>query len=201
MVVLIVAGDRTTPAAQADCTSIVEQLQRVDWSDDAPRIHIVPDADTGRWLLRSITPIGDHVADDAIQPPAEESTAARAASKDSASWPLIERRRRSTDRRQCRLPEAGGADRRAGEHDIPSDASSQPLTGPTLCTEREQEIVRFRRRGRTNKQIAHRLGIVEDTVKKHLQHIYDKLGVRRRALVMLDRSDLGDPDGHAPVMP
>jgi len=37
----------------------------------------------------------------------------------------------------------------------------------------------------TNKQIARQLGIVEETVKKHLQHVYDKFGVRRRALVML----------------
>jgi DNA-binding NarL/FixJ family response regulator len=37
----------------------------------------------------------------------------------------------------------------------------------------------------TNKQIAQTLGIEEDTVKKHLQHVYDKLAVRRRALVMI----------------
>jgi DNA-binding CsgD family transcriptional regulator len=35
----------------------------------------------------------------------------------------------------------------------------------------------------TNKQIARELGIVEDTVKKHLQHIYDKIGVRRRRVL------------------
>ena len=54
-----------------------------------------------------------------------------------------------------------------------------------LFTTREREIVRLVRQGLTNKQIGHELGIVEDTVKKHLQHIYDKIGVRRRSLLML----------------
>jgi DNA-binding NarL/FixJ family response regulator len=37
----------------------------------------------------------------------------------------------------------------------------------------------------TNKQIAQDLHIAEDTVKKHLQHIYRKVGVHRRALLMI----------------
>ena len=41
------------------------------------------------------------------------------------------------------------------------------------------------KQGLTNKQIGRQLGIVEETVKKHLQHIYDKIGVRRRALLVL----------------
>jgi len=37
----------------------------------------------------------------------------------------------------------------------------------------------------TNKQIAQDLRITEDTVKKHLQHIYRKVGVHRRTLLMI----------------
>src|SRR6185437_15731779 len=44
------------------------------------------------------------------------------------------------------------------------------------------------RQGLTNKEIARRLGIMEDTVKKHLQSVFGKLGVHRRALVMLRSS-------------
>jgi DNA-binding NarL/FixJ family response regulator len=40
--------------------------------------------------------------------------------------------------------------------------------------------------GMTNKQIAQDLRIAEDTVKKHLQHIYKKVGVHRRALLMVE---------------
>ena len=55
--------------------------------------------------------------------------------------------------------------------------------GSGQCTEREMQIVGLVRQGMTNKQIGRELGIVEDTVKKHLQHIYDKVGVRRRSLL------------------
>ena len=52
-------------------------------------------------------------------------------------------------------------------------------------TKREREIVGFLSQGLSNKQIARQLDIMEDTVKKHLQNIFRKFGVRRRTLVML----------------
>jgi DNA-binding CsgD family transcriptional regulator len=61
----------------------------------------------------------------------------------------------------------------------PTPPPVQHLTG------REAEIVAQLRQGATNKEIARRLGIQEDTVKKHLQSVYGKLGVHRRALVLL----------------
>jgi two-component system nitrate/nitrite response regulator NarP len=51
-------------------------------------------------------------------------------------------------------------------------------------TPRQRQIVDFVRRGLTNKEIANHLGITEDTVKKHLQVVFGKLGVHRRALVI-----------------
>jgi DNA-binding CsgD family transcriptional regulator len=114
-----------------------------------------------------------------------------AATPRSASGPpFIERRKRSTDRRHetCLLvPDADTASN--------ADPGPRPqiLPGSLVtdrrqpCTDREREIVDLLRHGMTNKQIAQQLGIMEETVKKHLQHIYDKLGVRRRALVMLGR--------------
>jgi DNA-binding NarL/FixJ family response regulator len=68
-------------------------------------------------------------------------------------------------------------------------ASSAPaLNGVELrqgLTPREMQIVELVRRGCSNKEIAHALGVVEDTVKKHLQSVFGKLGVHRRALVAL----------------
>ena len=58
-------------------------------------------------------------------------------------------------------------------------AATDHLTG------RESEVVAHVRQGFTNKEIARRLGIQEDTVKKHLQAVFGKLGVHRRALVAL----------------
>jgi DNA-binding CsgD family transcriptional regulator len=88
-------------------------------------------------------------------------------------WPYIERRkvdRRAADRR-----------RQASQ----PDSLLAPESG--VCTDRELQIVRLLTQGMTNKQIANKLGIAEDTVKKHLQHVYKKLGVRRRALLIIDR--------------
>lgn len=63
--------------------------------------------------------------------------------------------------------------------DRPLDAVKDALTP------REAQVVEHLRQGFTNKEIARRLGVMEDTVKKHLQSIFAKLGVHRRALVVL----------------
>jgi DNA-binding CsgD family transcriptional regulator/GAF domain-containing protein len=46
---------------------------------------------------------------------------------------------------------------------------------------REREVLGWVSRGKTNPQIATLLSISTGTVQKHLEHIYDKLGVRTRA--------------------
>lgn len=49
-----------------------------------------------------------------------------------------------------------------------------------LLTPREIEIVRLVAQGHRNKEIAWRLSISEGTVKLHVHHIYEKLGVNSR---------------------
>ena len=51
----------------------------------------------------------------------------------------------------------------------------------TLLTPREREIVRQVAFGLHNAEVAVRLHISPGTVRKHLEHIFRKLGVRRRA--------------------
>jgi two-component system, NarL family, nitrate/nitrite response regulator NarL len=51
-------------------------------------------------------------------------------------------------------------------------------------TAREREIVRLIEEGLSNKQIAQRLGIHLKTVKNHVQHILEKLGVHSRLEVV-----------------
>lgn len=46
-----------------------------------------------------------------------------------------------------------------------------------LLTTREQEILQFVRQGLKYKVIANQLNISEETVKKHIRNIYEKLGV------------------------
>ncbi len=69
------------------------------------------------------------------------------------------------------------ADRILGEFVRPDAAPRGAL--PTL-TSREEEILGLVARGLANKEIAARLGIVEGTVKRHLQNILAKLHLRNR---------------------
>jgi DNA-binding CsgD family transcriptional regulator len=48
-------------------------------------------------------------------------------------------------------------------------------------TEREEEILRWVARGKTNREIASLLFVSPHTVRKHLEHAYAKLGVHSRA--------------------
>jgi DNA-binding NarL/FixJ family response regulator len=55
-----------------------------------------------------------------------------------------------------------------------ADAEDLPLTP------REREVVKTVVEGLSNREIASRLGVSEDTVKHHLTNVYDKLGVSSR---------------------
>lgn len=65
------------------------------------------------------------------------------------------------------------------------DADRSPETETTdtqaSLTAREREILRLVREGKTNAEIAGELWVSPGTVKKHLEHVYDKLGVASRA--------------------
>jgi len=59
-------------------------------------------------------------------------------------------------------------------------------------TQRELEVLRLLSNGHTNKQIARKLVIAEETAKKHVQNIMGKMGAsdRTQAAVMAVRSGL-----------
>lgn len=52
----------------------------------------------------------------------------------------------------------------------------------TQLTPREREVVVLVAEGKTNAQIAAQLWVAPSTVKKHLEHVYEKVGVGRRAI-------------------
>ena len=58
-------------------------------------------------------------------------------------------------------------------------------------TERESDILRLLAQGHSNKDIAQRLHVVEDTVKSHVRHILSKLGVQSRTQAALYAVRLG----------
>jgi DNA-binding NarL/FixJ family response regulator len=73
--------------------------------------------------------------------------------------------------------------RRVGDADL-AKAVGSPIVmdgdRTVLLSPREQEVFELLRAGLTNRQIAKALFIEESTVKVHVHHIYDKLGVRSR---------------------
>lgn len=70
--------------------------------------------------------------------------------------------------------------------------SSPPATAPVArLTRREGAVLALVAQGKTNRQIAATLVVSDRTVQKHLEHIYDKLGVRTRTAAALTL--LGEP--------
>ena len=84
-----------------------------------------------------------------------------------------------------------------GEHRVDvaglADQAALPATGgdEEVLTEREVEIVRLLAQGFRNREIATRLHITEGTVKVHLHHVYQKLGLEGRLALVRWADDRG----------
>jgi DNA-binding NarL/FixJ family response regulator len=62
---------------------------------------------------------------------------------------------------------------------------------PEPVTPREMDVLRLLAQGQSNKEIAHSLHLVEETVKDHVRHILAKLGVKSRTQAVLAAIRLG----------
>ncbi|HEY7269432.1 MAG TPA: HD domain-containing phosphohydrolase, partial [Dehalococcoidia bacterium] len=61
----------------------------------------------------------------------------------------------------------------------------EPREWPAGLSNREVEVLRLASAGLTRKQVAVRLGITENTVRHHLEHIYNKTGTSTRVAATL----------------
>jgi DNA-binding CsgD family transcriptional regulator len=68
---------------------------------------------------------------------------------------------------------------------------SAPAASLASLTSREQEVLVLVADGKTNGQIAGRLSLSPRTVQKHLEHIYDKVGVRTRTAAAMRLASTG----------
>jgi DNA-binding CsgD family transcriptional regulator len=70
--------------------------------------------------------------------------------------------------------------------------AGRPASGPFAdLTPREQEVLDWIARGRSNDQIADRLCISPKTVRNHITHIFRKLDVARRAEAIVEAREAG----------
>jgi DNA-binding NarL/FixJ family response regulator len=73
---------------------------------------------------------------------------------------------------------------------------AERLRGATLLSPRENEIHGLLALGLTNRQIAQRLVISESTVKLHVHHIFEKLGVKTRSAAAARYRGVEPDEGH-----
>jgi LuxR family transcriptional regulator, maltose regulon positive regulatory protein len=72
------------------------------------------------------------------------------------------------------------------------EKSARAVTGLIEpLTDRELEVLRFVAAGRRNREIADQLVVTVETVKKHVSHIFDKLGAASRTEAVVRARDLG----------
>jgi DNA-binding CsgD family transcriptional regulator len=71
------------------------------------------------------------------------------------------------------------------------------LASTAALTRREAEVMSWVARGKTNRDIADILGMSPRTVNKHLEHIFEKLGVETRTAAVA--ASAARARGHAPA--
>jgi len=64
---------------------------------------------------------------------------------------------------------------------------------PNPLTQREMDVLGWVARGKTNRDVAEILGMSPRTVNKHLEHIYEKLGVETRTAAVAQFARLARP--------
>ena len=64
---------------------------------------------------------------------------------------------------------------------------------PNPLTHREMDVLEWVARGKTNRDVADILGMSPRTVNKHLEHIYEKLGVETRTAAVAQFARLARP--------
>jgi LuxR family maltose regulon positive regulatory protein len=80
-----------------------------------------------------------------------------------------------------------------GSHEGQEEAAPG-VTGTGLIdplTDREVEVLRLVAAGRTNREVARELVVTLDTVKKHVSHIFEKLGAANRTEAVVRARDVG----------
>jgi LuxR family maltose regulon positive regulatory protein len=74
---------------------------------------------------------------------------------------------------------------------VPVRSSSDPRKGKQMLTDRENSIIEFIAKGKSNKEIARALGVTPETIKTHVKRIFLKLSAASRAQAVVRAQSLG----------
>ena len=73
------------------------------------------------------------------------------------------------------------------------EAAPAAVLLPNPLTQREMDVLQWVACGKTNRDVAEILGMSPRTVNKHLEHIYEKLGVETRTAAVAQFARLARP--------
>jgi len=71
---------------------------------------------------------------------------------------------------------------------------------PGDLTPRQREVLRLVAKGQTNREVAHTLWISPNTVRSHLENVFEKLGVTNRVAAVARVSGIGSDENGEPVV-
>jgi LuxR family maltose regulon positive regulatory protein len=74
---------------------------------------------------------------------------------------------------------------------VPARASSGSQSAKKRLTVRENSIIEFIAKGKSNKEIARALGVTPETIKTHVKRIFSKLSAASRAQAVVRAQSLG----------
>jgi LuxR family maltose regulon positive regulatory protein len=74
---------------------------------------------------------------------------------------------------------------------VPEQTSPTPEKPKQMLTDRENSIVEFIAKGKSNKEIARALGVAPETIKTHVKRIFSKLSAASRAQAVVRAQSLG----------
>jgi LuxR family maltose regulon positive regulatory protein len=74
---------------------------------------------------------------------------------------------------------------------MPDRASPSPQKPKQMLTVRENAIIEFIAKGKSNKEIARALGVTPETIKTHVKRIFLKLSAASRAQAVVRAQSLG----------
>ena len=175
---IVVVGDVSDPQEAATVTRAVKPHVVIVGFSGRPLIRtlrslrqIAPAGEYGRAIVLAARLDNKHVAQ------ALQLGAGGILSKDTSARTLIESVRGVAAGERVGAPTDSGPDNGGSPHTQQRDTARPVQFG---LTARELDIVAAVRRGESNRAIAQRLALSEDTVKHHLTNVFDKTGVTSR---------------------